>query len=44
MNGISRINFQANKKEITKNVFLRYCKMVGIEHINKLFFFIIPKE
>ena len=39
MNGISRINFQANKKEIAKNVILRYSKMVGIEHINKLFFY-----
>ena len=39
LNGINRINFQANKKEMTTNVILRYCNSVGIENFNKLFFY-----
>ena len=32
MDGINRLNFQAGKNELAKNVILRYCNYVGIEY------------
>ena len=32
LDGINRLNFQAGKNELAKNVILRYCNYVGIEY------------
>lgn len=32
LNGINRLNFQARKNELTKNVILKYCNSVGIDY------------
>ena len=37
-NGINRMNFLAFRKEVTKNVVIRYCQSIGINNKNMMYF------